>query len=251
MFEVEIPLYSMMILLSLVANIIVVAFISKKYNFASREIICLLLYENAGIIGGAKILTYLQHYDELNGQFDFLRLGLTSYGAVIGAFAFLLLFSLQFNISRKEILFTFMPSMPLMYGIGKVGCYLAGCCYGVEYGGFGSVIYRYSASAPDHTQLFPVQLVEAIYFIGIFLALLIAHNKNRFNMNTVGISLVVCGLGKFLFEFLRASHTGEILSLNQIISIVCIGIGCGTIAINGQQSHSERFGRVEHRRKTG
>lgn len=229
MFDLIIPFYSIMILLSLVANLVVVSFISRKYSFTKKEIICLLLYENVGIIGGAKILTFLQNYKDLNGQFDFLSLGLSSYGAVIGALLFLILFCLQFKKSFKEMLYIFMPSIPLMYGIGKIGCFIAGCCYGIEYNGFGNIVYNYSKSAPTHTHLFPVQMVETLFFVAIFVYMMMKHKKNHFNLGTVGISFILCGVAKFALEFLRDSHIEQILSSTQIISGIFIFIGVGML----------------------
>ena len=222
MFDTKIPIYSIAILLSLIANLIVVTYISRKYNFTRNEIICLLLYENVGIVGGAKILAYLHNYKELNGQFDFLSLGLSSYGAVIGALLFLLLFSRQFKKSLEELLDVFMPAIPLMYAIGKIGCFMAGCCYGVEYSGFGNVVYHYSKAAPEHTHLYPVQIIETVFFIGIFIYIMTRHKKRKFDL---GISLILCGFAKFILEFLRESHIGQILSSTQIISITFIIIG--------------------------
>lgn len=225
MIDTGIPIYGLMILLSLVANIVVVAFISRKYRFTRDEIICLLLYENAGIILGAKTLTFLQNYKSLNGNFDILTLGLSSYGAVIGALLFIILFRLQFKKSLKEMLFIFMPSIPLMYAIGKVGCFLAGCCHGIEYGGFGNVVYRYSDIVSSEISLFPIQIVETVFFTGIFIYMLLKHRKNKFDIKTLGISFILCGFSKFSLDFLRMSHMGQIISLNQIISIVFIIIG--------------------------
>jgi len=225
MIDSKIPIYSIMILLSLIANIFVVALISRKYKFTKIEIVCLLLYENIGIISGAKILTFLQSYKELNGQFDFLTLGLSSYGAVIGALLFIILFSFQFKKSLKEMLYIFMPSIPLMYGLGKIGCFLVGCCYGIEYSGLGSVVYNHSLSAPQHLHLLPIQIIETIFFIGIFIYMVLKHKRNQFNNKTLGISFILCGFSKFILDFFRASHIDEIISLNQIISIMFILTG--------------------------
>lgn len=209
MFNIKTHFYSIMILLSLIVNIIVVMVISKKYSITKKEIICLLLYENVGIIGGAKLFTFIQKYEGLDGQFDFISLGLTAYGAIIGALLFLMLFSLQFRKSFKEILYVFMPSIPLMYGIGKLGCFVAGCCRGIEI----------------HTYTFPVQIIEAVVFISIFIYMFLKHRQDQFNLKTLGISAVLCGVSKFLLDYLRLSHIGVILSFNQIISIIVIIIG--------------------------
>lgn len=223
MFNTKIPLYGIMILLALVANVIISSVLAKKYNFNSTEVICLLLYENIGIILGAKILTYIEHYKEL--EFDLLKLGVSSYGAVIGAIIFLLLFAFQFKKSIKDILFIFMPSIPLMYAIGKIGCFLVGCCHGIEYTGIGSVVYKYSKVAPLNLKLFPVQIVETIVFTLIFIYMIKKSLKNNFNIKTLGISFILCGISKFLLEFLRMSHVGKIISFTQTISILFIIIG--------------------------
>ena len=235
MFNTKFPFYGIMILLALFSNIIVVFKISKKYNYDVTEIICLLLYENTGIIGGAKILSYIETYKGLNGKFNFITLGLSSYGAVIGALLLILLFSFQFKKNLKELLYIFMPSLPLMYAIGKIGCFLVGCCYGIEYNGIFKIMYNYSLSAPKRVYLFPIQIVETICFIIIFIYMIIKHYKNQFNVNILGKSFISCGITKFLLDYLRMSHKNIILSTNKIISIFFIIIGIIIIYTNNKK----------------
>lgn len=225
MFDTKIPIYSLTIFLALISNLIVVYFLTKKYNYTKNEIIGLLLYENVGIIGGAKILSYIQNYSQYNGEFKFIQLGLSSYGAVFGIILFLILFSLQFKKSLKELLYIFMPSLPLMYAIGKIGCFITGCCYGIEYNGIFSVVYKYSSSAPRDITLFPVQIVETILFLIIFIYMIIKHSKGQFNQKVLGISFISCAMVKFILDFFRMSHKDIFLSLNQYISIVFFIIG--------------------------
>lgn len=222
MFNMKFPIYSMAILLALISNIIVVFILSRKYSYSNKEIICLLLYENVGIIGGAKILSFLQNYEKLNGEFNFINLGLSSYGAVIGAIIFLVLFCFQFKKSLKELLCVFMPSMPLMYAIGKIGCFFVGCCYGIEYNGIFKILYKYSNLAPNDIYLFPIQIVETIVFLLVFLYMIIKHKKKQFNLKTLGISFIFCCIAKFSLDFFRMSHKNVLLSTNQAISIIFI-----------------------------
>lgn len=221
----KIPFYSIMLLLSLLSNVFVVYYIAKKIGFKKSEIISLLLYENVGIILGAKLFTFFQNYNQLNGKFDFLRLGLSAYGALIGAIVFLTIYCLQFKKTLKEILYIFMPSTPLMYAIGKIGCFLVGCCHGIKYNGFGSVVYKYSLIAPKNVRLFPVQIVETIFFTLIFIYLISKHAKSRFDMKTLGMGFILSGVAKFSLDFLRESHVGQTLSTNQMVSIVFIILG--------------------------
>jgi phosphatidylglycerol:prolipoprotein diacylglycerol transferase len=224
MFDTKIPLYGIMIMLSLLANIIVVILLYKKFKFTIDEIVGALVYENIGIIGGAKILTYIQNYKEY-GKFEFLELGFSSFGGIIGAIICLVIFGLQFKKPLKEMLFTFIPSIPLMYAIGKIGCFLVGCCYGIEYSGFGSVIYNHSLEAPNGVALFPIQILETIIFSLIFIYMIAKAMKNKFTWYSFGMSFILCGLSKFILDFLRNSHVGIIISLNQILCLIFILIG--------------------------
>ena len=224
MFDSKIAFYPIFIIISLIANIIVVLLIYKKHKFNQNEIVGALVYENLGIIMGAKILSYLENY-KIYGEFDFFSLGLSSYGGVIGAIVCLIIFGLQFKKPIKDMLFTFMPSIPLMYAIGKIGCFIVGCCHGIEYSGFGSVAYNHSLVAAHSVHLFPIQIVETIVFTLIFVYMIIKILKNKFDFKTLGISFMLCGVSKFCLDFLRASHVNLNISLNQILSIGFIVCG--------------------------
>ena len=90
--------YGLAILLALVGNIIVIISQYKKYNYNLEEIVCLLLFENTGIIIGAKILSYFLLDDK---QKSFVELGLASYGAVAGAILFIFLFCVRYKKNIK------------------------------------------------------------------------------------------------------------------------------------------------------
>jgi len=229
--------YNSAILLSLASNVVIVVFIAKKFGFTKDELFGALFYENAGIILGAKALSYFQAphaYD----RFEIMRLGLSANGAIVGAMLCLAIFGLQYKKTMRQMFFTFMPSIPVMYAIGKVGCFFNGCCYGVVYSGFGSVMYRHSRFAPAEAPVFPVQLVESIVFAGIFIYMIRMIHKNRFDVCALGLGMILSGVAKSALDFLRMSHVGQIISLNQIISIVFVIIGLFLIFRVGVQERS-------------
>jgi phosphatidylglycerol:prolipoprotein diacylglycerol transferase len=225
MFNTNLPLYGIMILLSLAANILVVVFFTNKRRFSREELFGALFYENVGIVLGAKVFSYFQN-PGVYEDFNILSLGMSAYGGIIGALICLFIYGLQFKKKIGQMLLIFMPPIPLMYAIGKIGCFLEGCCYGVEYSGFGSVVYMYSYStAPAGVRLFPVQLAESIVFTCVFAYILFKINKNRFNYFSLGIAFCMGGVCKLALDFLRMSHAGQIISINQIFSIIFIVFG--------------------------
>ena len=154
---------------------------------------------------------------------SFLKIGLSSYGAVIGAFLMIFIYQLQFKKDKKVLLINCMLPLPLMYSVGKIGCFIAGCCYGIEYSGPFSIVYNNSLVAPSGVSLFPIQILESVVFLFIFVCLY--FNKKLSDINKCDLLLIICGSAKFLLDFLRASHTNTILSVNQVISLIIVIIG--------------------------
>lgn len=221
MLNTQISIYGLMIAISLIVNIIIVILISFDEKVKKEDILISIIYEFIGIIYGGKILTYLLNFQEVDGKFDFASLGFSSYGGIIGAIVFLSLYCTIFKKNEKEILHIFILPIPLVYAIGKIGCFFAGCCYGIEYSGIGSVIYNYSSVAPNGIKLFPVQAVETIVFFIIFI--LYMKNRKKLDKTILVIDLIiVCGSAKFILDYFRINHINKIITGNQIISIIFI-----------------------------
>ncbi len=236
MFNTRIPLYGLMILISLILNIIVIAKTYDKAKFTKEEMIGAITYEIVGIILGAKLLAFIENYQMHNGEFNFLKVGLSAYGGVIGAIAVIFIFKIQFKKNLKDLFLTFAFPLPLLYAVGKIGCFLVGCCHGIEYHGIGNVVYNYvSKSDIIGLHLFPIQLVESIVFFLIFIYNLFKHKKNKYNVKSLSIMLLLCGISKFALEFLRMSHVGKIISSTQVISLIFILLSICLIAKNRKE----------------
>ena len=155
--------------------------------------------------------------------------GLTFYGWLIGAMIFLLFYAHCQHIPKSFLMNLFLPAFALAQAIGRIGCFLGGCCYGrpVAWGGVsypaGSLPYIHFGSTP----LVPVQLYESAYLIIIFLLLLFAV---RFKKRGAWY-LILMPSGRFFLEFLRADDRGFVLdhrfSPSQYIS--CVLFICGII----------------------
>ena len=204
--------YPSMIVLSLIVNVIVVLIISRKFKYTVDELVSMLVMENIGIIGGGIFYTY----------FFSKGFGFSSLGGVMGGLIMLYLYSLLVKKDYKYMLILFMPSIPLMYAIGKIGCFVAGCCYGIPYDGIGHIVYHSSEVALLNTNLFPVQIVETIIFLIIFIYIISRYYKNKFSIKLIMIEIIVCGIAKFLLAFLRYEHTVKLITSNQIMCLLLV-----------------------------
>lgn len=211
MVDTDLQLYSICIILSFVVNAVTIFLLNKKKE---KLIGYMLIYENIGFLYGGKLFTYLTNIDKYDG-FDFLSIGLSSLGSLIGGMLFLLLFCIQFKVDIKKTMKMFIITIPLMYSIGKIGCFLVGCCYGIEYNGFGNIVYKYASESINGIHLFPVQLVESIVFLIIF----ILSVTRKYNISFI---ILISSFSKFILDFLRSGHTNNFISVNQIVCIIFI-----------------------------
>lgn len=204
--------YPTMIVLSLIVNVVIVLIISRKFKYNVDELVSMLVIDNIGIIGGGILYTYI-----------FSKVfGFSSLGGVIGGLIMLYLYSLLVKKDYKYMLILFLPSIPLMYAIGKIGCFVAGCCYGIPYDGIGHIVYHSSEVALLNTNLFPIQIVETIIFLIIFIYIISRYCKNKFSIKLIMIEIIVCGIAKFLLDFLRYEHTVKLITSNQIMCLLLV-----------------------------
>ncbi len=155
---------------------IVLAGLLSLYNAKSQKIdkYDMIICFAAILIGafiGAKLLyliidfNFVRQYFEQNG-FNFETLsgimqgGFVFYGGFIGGILGILIFSGIRKVSPIHFITVIAPSVPLAHAFGRVGCFMAGCCYGIPSEKFG-IAFTNSIGAPNGIKLLPVQLLEA------------------------------------------------------------------------------------------
>lgn len=120
-----------------------------------------------------------------------------------------------------------LPSVAVAQGFGRIGCFLAGCCYGRETDAWYGITFTHSDFAPNNVKLIPTQLISSVGMFAIA-AILIYYARQPRRQGRVGaLYLVLYSIGRFLVEFLRNDHRGAIgnLSTSQFISLFILVIG--------------------------
>ena len=69
-----------------------------------------------------------------------------------------------------------IPSVALAQALGRVGCFLAGCCYGRETDSCIGVVFTNSLYAPNGVKLLPTQLIMAAGDL-VIMAILLLYAK--------------------------------------------------------------------------
>lgn len=224
--------YAMMIFLGFIVGSIFIYYFLKKEKYRFFEIFIFISLVFSSSVFGAKLYYYFTNFAILKNNFNIIKLGFSSYGALIGIIASIALFSFLLHKKKLPLINLCAIVCPLIYGISKIGCAIVGCCYGIKYNGLGHIVYNHSLIAPNNTGLFPIQIVESILFIGIFFFLFIFNKKNENKIKNIGISLIICSMTKILLEYLRYSHHGAIISYSQIVGILIFIIGILLVKFN-------------------
>lgn len=114
-------------------------------------------------------------------------------------------------------------SIPLFHGISRVGCFLGGCCYGVEWK-HGVTFTNSLVEQANGVPRVPVQLFEACYELLLFSLIFILINKTAgFKGKLLEVYLLLYAVGRFILEFWRGDdYRGYLfgLSTSQIIAVL-------------------------------
>jgi prolipoprotein diacylglyceryltransferase len=147
--------------------------------------------------------------------------GFSGLGGVIGMLPGVWFFTKIYKEHTAEICSAYIMSLGLMYSVSKLGCFFAGCCFGIEYSGIFGVTYV--DQGMKSVSRVPVQLIESVLFLAAFLAINFLYKKNK--KIAIPVSLISYSLLKFGLDFLRYYDGRDGLSLNQIVCIVIFVIG--------------------------
>lgn len=149
--------------------------------------------------------------------------GSVFYGGLIGVIFVAWLYTKKKNLSMRYIDLAAI-GITVFHFFGRIGCFLTGCCYGIEsHIGF---IYRHSliASAND-VRRFPVQLIEVALNAILFFVLLRLFQKKKAEGYLIHIYLYCYPIVRFFDEFLRGdSYRGFLfgLSTSQWVSLLLL-----------------------------
>lgn len=172
---------------------------------------------------GAKLLAIIENLDMIIKDFsklkEFLFNGKSIIGGLIGGYFGVFFIKNKLNLQNIRTGNKIAPSIALAMAIGRVGCFLSGCCFGIET----SLIIGIDFG--DGITRIPTQLIEIVFCLILFGYLLY---KQKTNKNLIpGILFKELVLSYFVFrffiEFIRETSKNILfLSIYQVICLIGI-----------------------------
>lgn len=207
----------------------VIAFVymwrASKMSFDQSNTLFILLIV-AGVGGGKLFLLFENPSVQL-----FSASGFVFYGSLLFCIPTMLLF---FKINKLPI-FSMLDVMAIVtcivHGFGRLGCFMAGCCYGLPTDSFLGVTFTDPAcqAQPLNTPLHPTQLYEASFIFLLLIGLLILKRRKTFDGQVFFVYLIAYAVGRSIIELFRGDiERGfvirNIVSNSQFISLLIISV---------------------------
>lgn len=238
-FGLEVPSYSFFALLGAISFTIVTIFLLEKVEKNDKKITNRLLA--ISILGFAALYFCALVANSFFHSIEEGRIiigGIAWLGGVLGAFpitVFLIYrFCKEISSSCIEYFNLLIPGITLAHGFGRIGCFLAGCCYGkVTNSPFGvsfpegsNAAESYPAAGGGSLPVIPTQLYEAVFEFVLFIIMMLLYKKIKKHL--VEFYCFTYGTFRFVLEFWRGDDrggTGFFLSPSQAMSIILIVYG--------------------------
>jgi phosphatidylglycerol:prolipoprotein diacylglycerol transferase len=216
--------YGLMLALAVITASFLTAREAQKHGIARDVIYDLAFWVVLWGILGARVFYVFLNLDYFN-QFpvDILMLhkgGLAWQGSLVAGVLAGIFFIRRKNLPLFVVLDIAAPFIALGHAIGRVGCFLNGCCYG-KASAWGIYFPVW------HEQLLPTQLYMVAGELAVFLILRLLQKRGDQPLGRLFVLyLMLSSVERFIVEFFRADHTvlwGG-LSIFQYVCLFIIGV---------------------------
>ena len=192
---------------------------------------------------GAKLLLLMTEFDSYRSNpaelWSLMRAGGVFYGGLIAAVLVAFWYITRHGLPLWTTCDLFAPGIALGHVIGRMGCFMAGCCYGrpttLPWGiTFTDLFAATNVGTPLGVALHPTELYEAGAELIVLVLLLTTERKGRpFPGRTFWGYLLLYAISRFIIEFYRGDPRGVVfgVSTSQFISLILAPLSVVMLAV--------------------
>lgn len=185
-----------------------------------------------GVVGGKLFLIFEEPSLYLTNPKKLLSgSGFVFYGSLLLAIPIMLWYFRKIKIPVLGMLDVMAVVTCIVHGCGRIGCFMAGCCYGKPTDSFFGVTFTNPVcqAEPLNTALHPTQLYEAVLIFSLMTGLIILKSKKKFDGQIFLIYLITYAFGRGVLELFRGDIqrgfiVENVLSNSQFISLIVISV---------------------------
>ena len=230
-FGIKVYSYGLMIAIGIIVAGLMFLRKGKEKGYDEDKLTNLMILAVVSGIVGGKLLFILVNIKEIMKDKSLLYNlgeGFVVYGAIILGTLSVYIYTRKKKWDFLSVMDCIMPGLAIAQGFGRIGCFLAGCCYGKATDLFMGVTFPVDSLAPSGIALHPTQLYSSVFdfILGAFL-IIYSRNKNAKNGKLTSAYVIFYSIGRFIVEFLRDDKRGAlwIFSTSQWIAIGTLILG--------------------------
>ncbi len=237
--------YGIFVALAFLVGMAVVNWRAPRRGISRDSVMDIAFWTMAGGILGARVLYVLQNWSDFRSTpLEIIRIdhgGLVFYGGFIGAFIVAAVAVRIKNLAAADIADIFAPALPAAHVLGRIGCFLNGCCFGrawhgpcaVHYPPDGAVhqVQQSLGVAAEFSQypqpVFPVQLLAAALNAILFILLLLIEPRLRYRGQLLALYVVLYSIIRFSVELGRGDYLERVgvFTPAQILCLILLPLG--------------------------
>lgn len=232
-----ISFYGILMAVAMALGVTVACFTAKKRGLKAEDILLLACYALPLSIIGARVYYVIFSPGEFTSFVQVLKIwegGLAIYGGVIGGAIGVGLFCLIHKKNFLDVADVAVCSLILGQAIGRIGCFFAGCCYGIEVTDPSLMKYPIATQINGvwhYATFFYESFWNLIVFAILMLTLYLGkHIKERGVI--MSMYMILYGIGRAIIETYRGDslYLGSI-KVSQLLSIILIAVGVAIITL--------------------
>ena len=230
------PTYGILLVLGMLAGLWVVTRQARKAGLVSETITDMAVYAIiAGLIGAKVLLLVVEWPYYSRNPRELLSLfqsGGVFYGGLLGAIPVAFWYARRHHLDGWRTADVLAPGVVVGQAVGRIGCFMAGCCYGkptdVPWAvTFTDLYANRNVGTPLDTPLHPTQLYESAACFLIFAFLLWMAPRKKFHGQVVLAYVFLYAVARFIVEIFRGDAVrgfvlGGRLSTSQFIAILMV-----------------------------
>jgi len=235
-----IPTYGVLVAIAFLTALWMAGRLARKAGLNHDSVTNLGIYCALAALGGAKLMMFLvdiPYYTEHPSEIcslGTLRAGGVFYGGLIAALVVAFWYIRKTKLPPLKTADVFAPAIALGHAIGRIGCFMAGCCWGIACDRPWAVTFTNPKAndlvgVPLNRPLHPTQLYESAAEFLIFGILYRMVGRRHADGAVIATYLVLYSTTRFIVEFYRFHEQGNLwggpLDTSQWISLALCALG--------------------------
>jgi phosphatidylglycerol:prolipoprotein diacylglycerol transferase len=211
--------YGLFVAVGFLLSTVLVLRDSEKFGVSRNDVFdCLIVILIGGLIGGRLLFVIINWGYYLRYPlrvFAFYEGGMAIQGALVTAVVSGVLVSRIKKIPFWKVADLIAPYAALGQSMGRIGCFLNGCCYGrIIESGIGVTFPK------EAVMRVPTQIYSSLGLLAIFVILMALREKRPFDGYVFAMYLILYSVFRFFIDFLRGDNLVFVfgMRLSQVLS---------------------------------